>query len=147
MSTLFVDFHFLRSKVIFHPAFPAAQTIPVPFFPPQASPCAWNPRRRCTGRSPLFSPGCRFWCIPVWMPGEQGHLPHSWHWGNLSGALIADFNVTLPPIEEQMNICKTVAMRLLHIDSIIKQKETIVDKLTAYKKSLIYEVVTGKKEV
>ena len=66
---------------------------------------------------------------------------------NLSGALIADFNVTLPPIEEQMNICKTVAMRLPHIDSIIKQKEIIVDKLTAYKKSLIYEVVTGKKEV
>ena len=66
---------------------------------------------------------------------------------NLSGALIADFNVTLPPIEEQMNICKTVAMRLPHIDSIIKQKETIVDKLTAYKKSLIYEVVTGTKEV
>ena len=66
---------------------------------------------------------------------------------NLSGVLIADFNVTLPPIEEQMNICKTVAMRLPHIDSIIKQKETIVDKLTAYKKSLIYEVVTGKKEV
>ena len=66
---------------------------------------------------------------------------------NLSGALIADFNVTLPPIEEQMNICKTVAMRLPHIDSIIKQKETIDDKLTAYKKSLIYEVVTGKKEV
>ena len=66
---------------------------------------------------------------------------------NLSGALIADFNVPLPPIEEQMNICKTVAMRLPHIDSIIKQKETIVDKLTAYKKSLIYEVVTGKKEV
>lgn len=66
---------------------------------------------------------------------------------NLSGALIADFNVTLPPIEEQRNICKTVAMRLPHIDSIIKQKETIVDKLTAYKKSLVYEVVTGKKEV
>ena len=66
---------------------------------------------------------------------------------NLSGALIADFNVTLPPIEEQMNICKTVAMRLPHIDSIIKQKETMVDKLTAYKKSLFYEVVTGKKEV
>lgn len=64
---------------------------------------------------------------------------------NLSGALIADFNVTLPPIEEQMNICKTVAMRLPHIDCIIKQKETIVDKLTAYKKSLIYEVVTGKR--
>lgn len=66
---------------------------------------------------------------------------------NLSGTLIADFNVTLPPIDEQMNICKTVAIRLPHIDSIIEQKETIVDKLTAYKKSLIYEVVTGKKEV
>lgn len=66
---------------------------------------------------------------------------------NLSGALIADFNVTVPPIEEQMNICQTVAMRLPHIDRIIEQKETIVDKLTAYKKALIYEVVTGKKEV
>lgn len=93
MSTLFVDFHFLLSKVIFHPAFPASQTIPVPFFPPQASPCAWNPRRRCTGRSPLFSPGCRFWCIPVWMPGEQGHLPHSWHWGiPLSGRPLANLS-------------------------------------------------------
>lgn len=66
---------------------------------------------------------------------------------NLSGTLIADFNVTLPPIEEQMNICKMAAMRLPHIDSIIKQKEAMVDKLTAYKKSLIYEVVIGKKEV
>lgn len=66
---------------------------------------------------------------------------------NLSGALIADFNVTLPPIGEQMNICKSVAMCTSHIDSITSQKETIVNKLIAYKKSLIYEVVTGKKEV
>lgn len=66
---------------------------------------------------------------------------------NLSGALIADFNVTLPPVEEQINICKTIAMHLPHIDSIIKQKEAMIDRLVAYKKSLIYEVVTGKKEV
>ena len=66
---------------------------------------------------------------------------------NLSSALIADFNVTLPPIEEQMHICKTVAMRLPNIDHLIERKKTIIDKLTDYKKSLIYEVVTGKKEV
>lgn len=66
---------------------------------------------------------------------------------NLSSALIADFNVTLPPIDEQINICKTVDKRLPHIDDVTKQKEAIIDKLNAYKKSLIYEVVTGKKEV
>lgn len=66
---------------------------------------------------------------------------------NLSSALIADFFVTLPPLHEQVNICKTIAKRLPNIDGIIKQKEVIINKLIAYKKSLIYEVVTGKKEV
>lgn len=46
-----------------------------------------------------------------------------------------------------MHICKTVAMRLPNIDHLIERKKTIIDKLTDYKKSLIYEVVTGKKEV
>lgn len=33
------------------------------------------------------------------------------------------------------------------IDSAIKKKQTFIQKLTAYKKSLIYGIVTGKKEV
>lgn len=66
---------------------------------------------------------------------------------NLSSALIADFYVTLPPLQEQANICKTIAKRLPHIDEIIRQKEVIINKLIAYKKSLIYESATGKKEV
>ena len=48
-----------------HPAFPASQTAPSLFSLPGASPYAWNPRRRCTDKSPLFSPGFHFWCIPV----------------------------------------------------------------------------------
>lgn len=35
----------------------------------------------------------------------------------------------------------------VNVDSTISRKQTVIDKLTEYKKSLIYEVVTGKKEV
>lgn len=35
----------------------------------------------------------------------------------------------------------------INVDSTISRKQTVIDKLTEYKKSLIYEVVTGKKEV
>ena len=33
------------------------------------------------------------------------------------------------------------------IDTAIEQKQKLIEKLTEYKKSLIYEVVTGKKEI
>jgi len=33
------------------------------------------------------------------------------------------------------------------INDVIQQKYSLINKLTEYKKSLIYEVVTGKKEV
>lgn len=66
---------------------------------------------------------------------------------NLSQALIKDFYIPMPPINEQEEICKYIDSQIPLIDSAINKKELIIEKLTAYKKSLIYEVVTGKKEV
>lgn len=53
----------------------------------------------------------------------------------------------VPPIEEQLKIVAYLEQKCDAIDRVISHKLTIIDTLTEYKKSLIYEVVTGKKEV
>lgn len=53
----------------------------------------------------------------------------------------------VPPIEEQLKIVVYLEQKCDAIDRVISHKLTIIDTLTEYKKSLIYEVVTGKKEV
>ena len=44
-------------------------------------------------------------------------------------------------------ILKELDETVFKVDETITQKQSIIDKLTEYKKSLIYEVVTGKREV
>lgn len=53
----------------------------------------------------------------------------------------------LPFVDEQKEICDYLDQKCSAIDSTIANKQALIEKLTAYKKSLIYEVVTGKKEV
>lgn len=53
----------------------------------------------------------------------------------------------VPPIEEQLKIVAYLEKKCGAIDRVISQKLTIIDTLAEYKRSLIYEVVTGKKEV
>ena len=55
--------------------------------------------------------------------------------------------ICLPTINEQMQIVEFLDKKCDQIDDIIKKKQALVEKLTEYKKSLIYELVTGKKEV
>ena len=50
-----------------------------------------------------------------------------------------------PNIEEQHKIVDHLSTICVTIEDSIKGKQLLVDKLNAYKKSLIYEVVTGKK--
>lgn len=66
---------------------------------------------------------------------------------NLNQALIRNFRVPLPPVNEQMEICKFLRERIPQLDRMIAIKQQKIDKLNEYKKSLIYEYVTGKKEV
>lgn len=55
--------------------------------------------------------------------------------------------VGLPSKEEQNEICKYLNQKCAEIDTLISKKERLIAELEAYKKSLIYEYVTGKKEV
>ena len=58
-----------------------------------------------------------------------------------------NFIYTCPPEIEQRQIADYLDSKLLLIDESIAKKEQIIEKLQEYKKSLIYEVVTGKREV
>lgn len=53
----------------------------------------------------------------------------------------------VPPIEEQIEIVSYLEEKVRAIENLICAKERIVNDLETYKKSLIYEYVTGKKEV
>lgn len=53
----------------------------------------------------------------------------------------------LPPLDEQQQIVNYLNSKISEIDNIILKKEQYFAEIEAYKKSLIYEYVTGKKEV
>lgn len=55
--------------------------------------------------------------------------------------------VPFPPVGEQDAIVEHIKLRTSQIDSLITEKQSLVEDLQAYKKSLIYEVVTGKRKV
>lgn len=57
------------------------------------------------------------------------------------------FDVLVPPIAEQNEIADYLDAKCTEIDKLIAKKEQLVKELECYKKSLIYEVVTGKREV
>ena len=54
---------------------------------------------------------------------------------------------SLPPIEEQREIAEFLDHKLNFMESLIKNKIKLISDLETYKKSLIYECVTGKREV
>lgn len=66
---------------------------------------------------------------------------------NLSVGLLKDFHVPLPTLQEQKEIIFFLKNVMPRYDSLITEKESLIDDLEAYKKSLIYEVVTGKRRV
>lgn len=73
--------------------------------------------------------------------GSSGTMP------KISHKSIKNLNIYLPSIPEQREISGFLRNKCNCIDTCIQEKERLIKKLTAYKKSLIYEVVTGKKEV
>lgn len=65
----------------------------------------------------------------------------------ISGDGLRDITLVFPPIDEQKEIADYLDAKCAEIDKLIAKKEQLVKELESYKKSLIYEVVTGKREV
>lgn len=66
---------------------------------------------------------------------------------NLSAESVGNYYITLPISAEQKEIADYLDAKCAEIDKLIAKKEQLVKELESYKKSLIYEVVTGKGEV
>lgn len=80
----------------------------------------------------------------------QEQITLSWTYGtqqNLGMRKLEQIIVTYPRFNEQKQIADYLDKKCSAIDKLISNKEKLIEKLTEYKKSLIYECVTGKREV
>lgn len=66
---------------------------------------------------------------------------------NLNTTIVKEIEIPLPTEKEQIDIASYLDEKCASIEKTIKDRQTAIEKLQEYKKSLIYEVVTGKKEV
>lgn len=66
---------------------------------------------------------------------------------HISASEIGNIFISLPTIKEQRKIADYLDDKCSNIDKLIEIKQAKIEKLQEYKKSLIYEYVTGKKEV
>lgn len=66
---------------------------------------------------------------------------------HLPGDALSQLRIPAPPFREQNQIAGYLKKKCAKIDEMAVRKQAVVEKLQKYKKSLIYEVVTGKREV
>ncbi len=64
-----------------------------------------------------------------------------------SSSKVLSFTIQLPSIEEQAEIVKYLKNQCAGVEALIAKKQQYLTEIENYKKSLIYEYVTGKKEV
>ena len=66
---------------------------------------------------------------------------------NVSLRTIKNLSIAWPSEEEQEEISMYLDSKCLELDRLLKGKAQLINELESYKKSLIFEYVTGKKEV
>ena len=105
----------------------------------------------------------------VYIPNEEKVVPHYYHYVFRTSGIANEcyrygrgimmmrwrtyssefkrIHVPFPPLEEQQQIADYLDSKCSEIDTLIADKKHQLDILADYKKSLIYEYITGKKEV
>lgn len=66
---------------------------------------------------------------------------------NIGADKYANMEIPFPPLSEQESIAKFLDAKCAQIDSLISEKKSLIQDLAEYKKSLIFEAVTGKRRV
>ena len=66
---------------------------------------------------------------------------------NIGADKYAQLPIVTPSLSEQQNIANYLDQKCKEIDELISVKKEKIEKLKAYKKSVIFEYVTGKKQV
>ena len=66
---------------------------------------------------------------------------------SISRKILSVLTVLLPPENEREQIVEYLDRKCELIDSVIAEKEALITEFEVYKRSLIYETVTGKRKV
>ena len=83
-------------------------------------------------------------------PVYQKQVELGWSYGtqqNIGMRALEQFKILIPPLPEQRAIADYLDEKCAAIDALVAEKEELIADLEAYKKSLIFELVTGKREV
>lgn len=111
------------------------------------TPCATNQAICCIMFGDKIIPDYGFYYIrairPYWMIYAVGTRKDP----NISQAVVSEMPMVVPSLEEQKCIVRHLDKTIGAIDCLIEEKETLIVDLESYKKSLIFEVVTGKRRV
>lgn len=65
----------------------------------------------------------------------------------VSGYFVKNANIPVPPVETQKAIADYITTQCEAIEALVSEKQSTISDLEAYKRSLIYEAVTGKRKV
>lgn len=65
----------------------------------------------------------------------------------ITGSKVLNVSLPIPPLSEQQSIANYLDQKCSEIDELISIKQQKIEKLKDYKKSLIFECVTGKRKV
>ena len=83
-------------------------------------------------------------------PAYQKQVELGWSFGtqqNIGMRTLEKLKICVPPLSVQQEIIRYLDEKSKKLDAIIKEKTDLTSDLESYKKSLIYEVVTGKRKV
>ena len=87
-----------------------------------------------------------FWISPIGQISIKSYQTGGNREG-MSAEAIKNTPIPIIPICEQRRIVDLIKPKIDDFNSLISEKESLINDLEAYKKSLIYEVVTGKRRV
>ena len=92
----------------------------------------------------------RFLFYQLQSNGYQKQIELNWSYGtqqNIGMRTLEKLILSVPPLSEQQSIADYLDQKCCEIDELISIKQQKIEKLKDYKKSLIFECVTGKRKV
>ena len=107
----------------------------------------WSPLAVFRCNQQMVTPRFMFYFLQSYPYQKQVEL--GWSYGtqqNIGMRVLEKLKVFIPPIVEQKEIVDYIDMKYTQVNKLIAIKQQKIEKLNQYKKSIIYEYVTGKKE-
>ena len=112
------------------------------------SPCYMqNSVLRCRCKTIGYNKYLYYWIFAIYHLGYIDSICNRATIQHYTKEKVENTPILVNAISEQESIAKMLDSKCAQIDSLIAEKESLIADLTEYKKSLIFEVVTGKRSV